>query len=125
MNPAVRLDEHVIPVNYPESLAPKSASIFMRTHVPLLFENGARNFDVCGKNIVLCNPLKANLAFTVSVEGPFLLKSAADVSSSQNETSSLVTRSTAMSSPKMGSSVSTMGRAFHLLPEVLNLYISD
>lgn len=116
MNPAIRMDEYIIPVNFPESVASESASIFMRTHVPLLFENGAKNFDVCGKNIVLCNPLKANLAFTVSVEGPFLLKQSGDFLAA-GATETALTKNAGMGSQKVNSMGSTSGRAFHLLPE--------
>lgn len=116
MNPAIRIDEHVVPVNYPDSVAPASATVFMRTHVPLLFENGAKNFDVCGKNIVLVNPLKANLAFTVSVEGPFLLRQGESVIQSDGN-STVATINTGKLSPKPVAMKSTMGCPFYLLPE--------
>jgi hypothetical protein len=86
MAPAIRIDENFISVQDEITEASASATIRMRTHVPMLFENGGKSFDTCSKDLLICNPLTANLVFAVSVEGPFSLHSAHELSKGGNST---------------------------------------
>jgi hypothetical protein len=116
MTPSIRLDEHIIPVNYMQSVAPQQASIFMRTMVPMLFASGGKSFELCSKNVILANPLTANLVFTVSVEGPFLLKAA-------NENTYIKAKpadgTESLDGTQSVSHPSTLGKTYTLLPEVM------
>jgi hypothetical protein len=145
MAPAIRIDENLISVHSDVTVAPSPATLRMRTHVPMLFQNGGKNFGICSKDVVIRNPLTANLVFTASVEGPFSLHSAHDISKGGNgvtgadakaargnkmvtfdaSTSEVSGRAPtglgldgSNSASQIGASILTTGKAFNLLPGV-------
>jgi hypothetical protein len=107
----------------------------------MLFQNGGKNFGICSKDVVICNPLTANLVFAASVEGPFSLHSAHDISkggtadakaargnkmvtfdASTSEVSGRAPTGLGLdgsnSASQIGASILTTGKAFNLLPGV-------
>lgn len=125
--PTVRLDKNTFIADSNPSLVDDQASIRMKTQAPRLFAKGTKSSDVCFRPVTLVNPLHSNLVFTLSTEGPFILKIPDDcvmpipggldsvskipsASMLQAGTESMATFNTA------GTGISSIGKTFNLLP---------
>jgi hypothetical protein len=127
--PTIRLDKNTFIANDNPTTVEEQASIKMKTQAPRLFAKGTRPSDVCFRPVTLVNPLHSNLVFTLSTEGPFILKipddcimpipggldsvskiPSASASMLQAGNESMTTFNTA------GTGISSIGKTFNLLP---------
>ena len=81
--PAIRLDKSRIDVPKAGTVAPAAQAIVLKTQAPALLGKAgtlrgaaalAALSEACWRAITLTNPLELNLVFSVSTEGPFVIK---------------------------------------------------
>ena len=84
--PALKIDEHIVESS-PDRVVrvPPDHGIKLSSHAPLLFARGSDPTAVCTRVVTLMNPLSTALTFSVSIDGPFSVKSISDRGSQRQE----------------------------------------
>jgi len=77
VHPSLQLDKRIIIADQSINEVDPLEGLSMKAHAPLLFATQGR-VDVCSHCMSLGNPSQADLTFTISVDGPFMLKSGED-----------------------------------------------
>ena len=126
--PTIRLDKNIFIANDNPTTVEEQASIKMKTQAPRLFAKGTRPSDVCFRPVTLVNPLHSNLVFTLSTEGPFILKIPDDcvmpipggldsVSKIPSASASMLQGNESMATfNTAGTGISSIGKTFNLSP---------
>jgi hypothetical protein len=122
IHPSVRLDKNVFVADDAErsTLVKASDGLKLKAQAPMLFARGMRGAgDVCTRPVTVENPTPSQLIFSVSTDGPFVLKGLTPVDPP--------THGAAVGSPPLNASSlaqgtfgtaggSSLGRTFRLMP---------
>lgn len=133
MNPTLRIDRNEFAATSTSTTVSDQYALNMKALATVLFAKDTKSVDYCHKSVSITNPTESRLLFNVSTEGPYTIK---DNNSNSNTTSSnnsqIVSKSvthTAATAAAGGSSSnsvvsiskSSIGKTFHLLPNVRSL----
>ena len=117
-SPEILLDKHALVCVGPVTDVPAAAGgLRLQIGAPLLFSTGGRPTDacVCSRKVMISNPLRAVLSFSVAAEGPFTVSKLG---------SDKLASASASASDHDGDHNSSLGAACMLLSMVRSLFIN-